>query len=283
MPDWSHLTRREILYRCRARRWTGCSQLRKSELLRFVHRQMRQHAASVIQRAVRRWRKANQVEVVNHQDIFTMDDFGADTPMFRLFVRQFKVYQFDCRSLLQYVWTTGLFHNPFTRQPLTDRELQRLQTAYFQHCPSDQSIVVEMPGGRRIALTAHTDIVQCRSEIRIAQAERHQREELESYLVNKLFESLDRILHIVEGFQLDDNMHTAIMSVNDGLVDVVDDITVLRQFDVDVARTAMISMLQQIRSMLTRLAGCNVRYTIGKTVYKTILAYQEIVSGLGLH
>lgn len=98
------------------------------------------------------WRKVYQV-FVNPTDFVTLEPITKR--FFKLIEAENMIFRFDPVSLGKYFLENGLFHNPYTRRPLNEVELRRLDKSIHEYDPTFTSLY-----------TYHQDIARCRAEQR---------------------------------------------------------------------------------------------------------------------
>lgn len=125
------MTKYELSRLCKRYHWKRYSHLRKDDLLGYISRRL-----NAIRRIQRWWKRHNQP--VNKEDVFTLEPHTNHKRF--IFQEGRQRYQFDCRTLLEYMFSTGKFENPYTRTPLTECTLNHLQRTFFHHYPYDTSL-----------------------------------------------------------------------------------------------------------------------------------------------
>jgi len=137
MKETRLLTKHELKTICRKNKWRNYSRFNKDRLIRYVilRSNMNKRKIKLIQRW---WRKINIL--ANDTDVFTLLPFTASNHIFKL--REGGVtYQFDCRTLILYMFDSGRFWNPYTRKLLPPFQLQALSKFYFSKYPNDDPII----------------------------------------------------------------------------------------------------------------------------------------------
>ena len=163
------MTKAELIKCCRAREYKKYSNLNRKALEEFV---TKHEAVRILSKAVKKWilqpRKKN--EFVNLEDIFTTELVPDDT-VFRLrghAPNMHKLYTFHSPSLMKYVLQEGKFQNPFTREPLSDTNIMRLQRAFFRNPRPKEKLLTFRQGGLTYYLSLSTNIVALKPFIELS-------------------------------------------------------------------------------------------------------------------
>jgi len=150
-PDflYKHARVRDLKGLCRKRGLRNYSYKHKYELCRLV-------CEDTAARKMQHLWKHNRVTIVNVTDPFTLSPFDPEE---KLFVTSSTGnndrirYQFRPRSLMRHFVNTGGFHNPYTREDLSDDDLRHLKEAFLA------------AGGPGLGLSEFTDIVEFKAEV----------------------------------------------------------------------------------------------------------------------
>ena len=147
-------------------------------------------AARKIQRS---WHRFQKVE--NRNDIFTLEPFPEEEEkekLFRVYDRR-HVFQFQHRSLMEYILNRGCTENPLTRKAFRKETLRRLANEYFK-LPDSSPI----PFGEGEIFTEGMDLIQTVEKI-ISTAASHEQKTVdiqaatEEFLRSEFQHSLDSL------------------------------------------------------------------------------------------
>jgi len=196
----ARMTKLKLTQMCRTRRWNGYSKYRKAGLIKFIRHRVfvEEQAAMTLQAWFRRWLAKPRVPV-NEVDIFTLEAFSPTAPIFVMWEegKREKIYQFHCRTLLEYFFSTGKFLNPFTRKPVSARNLRKLQRVYFEHfLDDDRTLTFELDGQEHI-LTPWTDITRIRHQMKIEHSRARAQDQLREMLQGQCIAIIGTIIGLI--------------------------------------------------------------------------------------
>jgi hypothetical protein len=231
---------------CRTRGWSLYSGLNARDLRYFVRSR---EVIGPLVRYIRVWLRCKRSMVlVNTEDIFTTEIVGNNN-VFRLRgtnACQHMVYTFDAPSLLTYYLTEGKFENPFTRDPITDHDLIRLQRRYF--IATDTALFFRIRGDVYI-LSADTDLVSYRHQITQGIRDMHTQEETRIYFRDRCQDALHAFYAIILDIPVNDvDAATSVIVyiVNYYIPVFFEHLEVLYRFDADDTKTYLATCIHQL-------------------------------------
>lgn len=142
-------------------------------------------AARLIQQWYRTQRK--KYKIMNSTDVFTHEPFI--TRPFRI-TRNKQIYQFEPISFFEYILDSGKFENPYTRELLTDRDLESLRECVLMQ----QSEPLKVKIGQR---TIYIDPTMTVQELRLWLINLRKKEREMEDLYTYLRESCDTVVDII--------------------------------------------------------------------------------------
>lgn len=181
------MTKYELSRLCKRYRWKRYSHLRKADLLGYISRRL--HAIRLIQRW---WKRHNQP--VNKEDVFTLEPHTQHKRF--IFQEGHQRYQFDCKTLLEYMFSTGKFENPYTRTRLSERTLNHLQRTFFHHYPYDTSLRYN---NNRLSLSRSSNMVDVARSVTFERREEHENNSTVSFLLQESAVHLNSFLDQIQG------------------------------------------------------------------------------------
>lgn len=207
----STTTKQELLNLCKRYRWKGYSRMCKPQLLTFVRQKLavvaqQKHAAQRIQRW---YRNVVMKSVVNTTDFVTLEEFSPHENVFKL-RQDKKTFLFNSVSLLQSMFATGKFVNPYTQKILPDIDLRRLHMHYLRSISSPSDLIFFSVAGNSYALTDDFDIVGLCESIRNEANSVREREQTLEFLT----EEAERIHE-----EMEDIMSNAVSTSPESLAD----------------------------------------------------------------
>jgi hypothetical protein len=193
------MTKSKLTQMCRKHRWNGYSKYHKADLLNFIMTRVthEEQAAEKIQKWFRRRWLLKPRHAVNEQDIFTLENFPEDAPTFDMWeMGSNKIYRFHCRTLIDYFFSSGKFLNPFTRKPVSARNLRKLQRVYFEYFPEDTTLTFQLEGSQHL-FTPWTNITRIRKQMKIERSRERSQDQLRGMLQSQCIDVINTIFNLI--------------------------------------------------------------------------------------
>ena len=267
----------DLVLMCRQRGWSGYSKYKKAGLLRFVRQRFLEehYAALKIQKLFRQWyqKLLRNLQIVNEQDIFTLEDFVPGVSVFKIRNSKFQIYQFDTKTFLKYVIESGKFSNPFTMEKLENGDLRRLKQKYFQDYPADDPIRFSVRGAIH-TLTENTNIVQLQHAIKRDRDEEIEREQVRLHLENRcltVIETIIDMISVLPSRSIDIVSQVEMYILQYHLPSFSDYYRDLFQLDEETARVFLKYILDLVGSIVLKLRPDALKVKLGLLVYNAVL------------
>uniref|UniRef100_A0A6C0BQX2 Uncharacterized protein n=1 Tax=viral metagenome TaxID=1070528 RepID=A0A6C0BQX2_9ZZZZ len=192
MAKFQSMTTFNLRRVCRLKRWKGYSRFNKASLIRYMYVLQRREtrAAVTIQRW---WRRC--CEVVNKTDVFTLEPFPKYIPIFKL-KEGGRTYQFNVKTLMEYMFSSGKFWNPYTRKLLSAKQLQQLKEIYFANFSRETKITYNR-GQTPLRPDANMHLVS--QAVRLEKQEDKQAMESMEFLIEESNVLFDNLMQLIDG------------------------------------------------------------------------------------
>jgi hypothetical protein len=200
-------SKRELVSVCRKRHWSGYSKYSKSDLIKFVNNKYSVEINAV--NKLQTWWKSLlskrlSCKQVNADDVFTLEKVTVDSNFYLYDYMNNTKHLFNPCSLIEYMFNTGKFANPYNRKLLSSDNFHRLFIYYLKH-PSKIIVTYTIDN---IIQPLDRALLKCltilRKIVEHHKVEEQQQQEQLGYLDEECVNIIRKILHIIADIPADD-------------------------------------------------------------------------------